>query len=79
MAYKKKMVWLAAAALVLIAIFMTIKAGGNWDYILPRRSLKVLAIILTGTAIAYSTLVFQTITNNRILTPSIMGWIRFIC
>ncbi|CAM5779634.1 MULTISPECIES: iron chelate uptake ABC transporter family permease subunit [Brevibacillus] len=73
MAYKKKMVWLAAAALVLIAIFMTIKAGGNWDYILPRRSLKVLAIILTGTAIAYSTLVFQTITNNRILTPSIMG------
>ncbi|MCC0565810.1 iron chelate uptake ABC transporter family permease subunit [Brevibacillus borstelensis] len=52
---------------------MTIKAGGNWDYILPRRSLKVLAIILTGTAIAYSTLVFQTITNNRILTPSIMG------
>jgi iron complex transport system permease protein len=67
------MVWLAAAALVLIAIFMTIKAGGNWDYILPRRSLKVLAIILTGTAIAYSTLVFQTITNNRILTPSIMG------
>ncbi|MEJ8545799.1 iron chelate uptake ABC transporter family permease subunit [Brevibacillus borstelensis] len=73
MAYKKKIVWLAVAALVLIAIFMTIKSGGNWDYILRRRSIKVLAIILTGTAIAYSTLVFQTITNNRILTPSIMG------
>ncbi|USG68311.1 iron chelate uptake ABC transporter family permease subunit [Brevibacillus ruminantium] len=52
---------------------MTIKAGGNWDYILPKRGMKVLAIILTGSAIAYATLVFQTIANNRILTPSIMG------
>jgi iron complex transport system permease protein len=30
-------------------------------------------MILTGVAIAYSTVVFQTITHNRILTPSIMG------
>ena len=30
-------------------------------------------IVLTGGAIGYSTLVFQTITNNRILTPSIIG------
>lgn len=28
---------------------------------------------LTGIAIAYSTVVFQTITHNRILTPSVMG------
>ena len=28
---------------------------------------------LTGAAIAYATVVFQTITNNRILTPSIIG------
>src|SRR5699024_1717856 len=42
-------------------------------YILPRRILKVVAIILTGGAIAFSTTVFMTITNNRILTPSIMG------
>lgn len=30
-------------------------------------------MIITGGAIAFSTVVFQTITNNRILTPSIMG------
>ena len=28
---------------------------------------------LTGVAIAYSTVIFQTITHNRILTPSVMG------
>lgn len=31
------------------------------------------AIIVVGTAIAYSSMIFQTITNNRILTPSILG------
>ena len=30
-------------------------------------------MILTGAAIAFSTIVFQTITNNKILTPSIIG------
>ncbi|MCG7408211.1 iron chelate uptake ABC transporter family permease subunit [Paenibacillus sp. ACRRX] len=64
---------LAALALTLIIIFMVIKANGNWDYILPRRGKKILAIVITGGAIAFSTMIFQTITNNRILTPSILG------
>ncbi|WP_433617859.1 iron chelate uptake ABC transporter family permease subunit [Paenibacillus cellulositrophicus] len=68
-----KLIVLTVIALVLIAVFMVIQSGGNWDYILPRRGKKVLAMVLTGGAIAFSTVVFQTITNNRILTPSIMG------
>ncbi|MWV46434.1 iron chelate uptake ABC transporter family permease subunit [Paenibacillus sp. HJL G12] len=70
---KKKLIFLTIIALALIAVFMLIQAGGHWDYILPRRGKKVLAMIITGGAIAFSTVVFQTITNNRILTPSIMG------
>ncbi|MEC0369614.1 iron chelate uptake ABC transporter family permease subunit [Paenibacillus chibensis] len=70
---KKKLIFLSVIALALIAVFMLIQAGGHWDYILPRRGKKVLAMIITGGAIAFSTVVFQTITNNRILTPSIMG------
>src|SRR5699024_481565 len=46
---------------------------GNIGYILPRRIIKVVAIILTGGSIAFATTIFMTITNNRILTPSIMG------
>ena len=35
--------------------------------------IRVGAMVVTGFAIAYSTVVFQTITQNRILTPSVMG------
>ena len=73
MTYKAKLGLLAAAAIILVAVFLFIDLGGNWDYALPRRIKKVLAIILTGGAIALSTTVFQTVTNNRILTPSVMG------
>ncbi|MFD7523715.1 iron chelate uptake ABC transporter family permease subunit [Paenibacillus chitinolyticus] len=70
---KVKISILAVLALVLIAVFLLIDASGNWDYVLPRRGKKILAIVITGGAIAFSTMVFQTITNNRILTPSIIG------
>ncbi|MFC7679694.1 iron chelate uptake ABC transporter family permease subunit [Paenibacillus sp. GCM10028914] len=73
MTYKAKTGLLAAAALILIALFLFIDLGGSWDYAFPRRIKKVLAIVLTGGSIALSTTVFQTITNNRILTPSVMG------
>src|SRR5699024_10950906 len=33
----------------------------------------ILAIIITGVSIAISSTIFQTITNNRILTPSVLG------
>jgi iron complex transport system permease protein len=73
MSHNAKLWTLAGIAVLLAVVFMTIDAGGQWDYILPRRGKKLIAILLTGTAIAFSTVVFQTITNNRILTPSIIG------
>lgn len=64
---------LAIIAAGFIAIFLFTDAGGDWGYVLPRRSIQIIAIVLTGGAIAISTVVFMTITNNRILTPSIIG------
>jgi iron complex transport system permease protein len=66
------------ASLVLIAagccaIYLLHDLNGSYDYALPRRVTKVIAMVLTGFTIAYATVVFQTITHNRILTPSIMG------
>lgn len=46
----------------------------NYQFFLSRRIPKILAIVLAGMAIAASSLVFQTVTNNRILTPSILGF-----
>lgn len=42
-------------------------------YALSRRLPKVAALLLTGSAIAFSSLLFQTVTDNRILTPSVLG------
>ncbi|WP_054636136.1 iron chelate uptake ABC transporter family permease subunit [Thalassobacillus sp. C254] len=73
MGFKGRLVILAILSAALIGAFVFINVGSNWDYVLPRRGMAVYAMILTGTAIAFSTLIFQTITNNRILTPSILG------
>ncbi|OXS79430.1 iron chelate uptake ABC transporter family permease subunit [Domibacillus enclensis] len=70
---KGKLILLIVLAAVSITGFMFIELGANWDYALPRRAEKMAAIVLTGTVIAIATLLFQTITNNRILTPSIIG------
>lgn len=62
---------LVAAGCCVLYIFHNL--NGSFDYALPKRAIKIAAMIITGVAIAYSTVVFQTITHNRILTPSIMG------
>ncbi|WP_298832645.1 iron chelate uptake ABC transporter family permease subunit [uncultured Planococcus sp.] len=68
-----KMLILVALALAACGIYLFQDLNGSFDYALPRRGVKVFAMVLTGVAIAYATVVFQTITHNRILTPSIMG------
>lgn len=47
--------------------------GSNGKFLLSLRWVKILAIILSGSCIGISTVIFQTITGSRILTPSIMG------
>jgi len=68
-----KVTILAVVAVGCIGLYLFHQLNGSFDYALPRRGIKVLAMILTGLAISYATVVFQTITHNRILTPSIMG------
>lgn len=68
-----KMIILTLVALACCVAYLFHDLNGSFDYALPRRAIKLLAMILTGLAISYSTVVFQTITHNRILTPSIMG------
>lgn len=70
---KLKLTILLVISLVLIAVYLFVGVPGNWEYILPRRASRILAIVITGAVIAIATIVFQTITNNRILTPSIIG------
>lgn len=68
------LVILIVATLVSIGLFLTWDVNGHWDFALPRRATQVAAFLIVGTAIAASTVVFHTLTANRILTPSIMGF-----
>jgi iron complex transport system permease protein len=68
-----KLLILLGLSLLFVGVYLFQGLNGSYDYALPRRGVKVLAMVITGCAIAYSTVIFQTITHNRILTPSIMG------
>ncbi|ACA43619.1 iron ABC transporter permease [Clostridium botulinum] len=71
---RRRVVLLGVFSIALIILFIfTGISKGNYDYVLPRRLLKVLAISLTAGSIAFSSMIFQTIANNRILTPSVLG------
>ncbi|MEZ9340611.1 iron chelate uptake ABC transporter family permease subunit [Vibrio splendidus] len=70
-----KIAILTIASLGMAAVF--VGQGLTWDnyeFFLSLRLPKLLSIVLASVAISASSLVFQTITNNRILTPSILGF-----
>lgn len=71
---KKVIGILLVLAIVMVAIFIGWGlTKENMDFFLPRRWKKIGAILLTSYCISYSSITFQTVTNNRILTPSVMG------
>ncbi len=45
----------------------------NYQYNLKRRTVQILAILVASICTGYTSVAFQTITQNQILTPSIMG------
>jgi iron complex transport system permease protein len=71
---RRVMVLLAVLAMGAVVAFMTVGVTGSWEYALQARSRRLAGMVLVGVAIAVSTVLFQTVTNNRILTPSVMGF-----
>lgn len=71
---RRKIGILILVSLILVTMFVFLGVNSdNWSYFLSRRGPRVLAIVLTGASIAFSSLIFQTVTANRILTPSALG------
>lgn len=65
---------LAGLALISVVAFMTLGAKGSWSFVLSFRGTRLAAMLIVAFAIAVSTVLFQTITGNRILTPALMGF-----
>ena len=71
---KKKLYILLVVAVVLVGLFLFFGLNeNNFHYNLERRIPRVFAIVITGGSIAFSSMIFQTITNNRIITPGVLG------
>lgn len=71
---RSRLTLLFLLAIISIVAFMTLNANGNWGFVLPFRGAKLLVMLLVAYAVAVSSVLFQTITHNRILTPAIMGF-----
>ncbi|WPN51406.1 iron chelate uptake ABC transporter family permease subunit [Pseudomonas sp. P9_2] len=60
--------------LLLALGFLLLGSGLDFDYIIPKRLTRLAAMGIAGVCIAYSSVIFQTIAGNRLLTPAIMGY-----
>lgn len=72
---QKRIIYLIGLMVIAFSALFLI-AGVNpehIDYAMSQRIPKLIAIVLTGGCIAFSSMIFQTITNNNILTPSVLG------
>ena len=65
---------LAVLALLCVLGYMTLNVQTDWAFILEYRGSRLLALLLTACAIGISTVLFQTITHSRLLTPALMGF-----
>jgi len=71
---QRRLFCLAGLALAAVLLFLLQGARGDWAFVLPFRGAKLVQLCLVAHAIALSTLLFQTVSGNRILTPSVMGF-----
>lgn len=69
-----RLILLLVLAVVAVTGFVVVGAKGQWGFILAFRGTKVAAMVLVAYCVAVSSVLFQTITHNRILTPAIMGF-----
>jgi len=67
----------------LIIVALLLLVGGSFilygveltnSYSIEKRSIRLLSMLVVGISVASSSIIFQPITANRILTPSIMGY-----
>lgn len=70
----RRLIWIGLALLAASALFLVWGLRGRVWFILDLRATKLAALLCVGFAIGTATVLFQTLSNNRVLTPSIMGF-----
>lgn len=71
---RRALVLLGALAVLVCLAYLTYNVRGSWSYALGLRSRQLGALVVVGIAVGVSSLVFQTVSGSRILTPGVMGF-----
>ena len=71
---KMRLLIAAALALLTITLFMSFNVKASWEFTLMFRGKKLLTFLIVAFCISTATLLFQSMSNNRIITPAIMGF-----
>ncbi|MEG0255481.1 iron chelate uptake ABC transporter family permease subunit [Vagococcus sp.] len=72
--YFLQLLILSLLTLGVVLLFLTYQTYGNWEFALLLRGKKLLAFLIVGLLTSFSTITFQTISQNHFLTPSILGF-----
>ncbi|EOU3255270.1 iron chelate uptake ABC transporter family permease subunit [Campylobacter coli] len=70
---RKKILILAFLTLIMALVFVFAGLKDFDEYALKNRFLQIAAIVIVAICITVSTVIFQTLCNNKILTPAIIG------
>ncbi|ECW7512673.1 iron chelate uptake ABC transporter family permease subunit [Campylobacter coli] len=70
---RKKILILAFLTLIMALVFVFAGLKDFDEYALKNRFLQIAAIVIVAICIAISSVIFQTLCNNKILTPAIIG------
>ena len=65
---------LAAACAGAAAVYLAWGLQGPYGFILSLRATRLAALAIVGASVGAATVIFQTITANRLLTPGIVGF-----
>lgn len=65
---------IVAVAVAVIVLYLFTDLPGKWEYALGLRGRTIAGMVIAAAAVGAATVLFQTITANRILTPGIMGF-----
>lgn len=70
----KRLAGLIALAVAAIGLYLGWGLKGNIAFVLELRAWRLLALVQVAAAVAVSTVLLQTVTGNRILSPAILGF-----